>query len=41
MRTVTERLIFREATTAELWIFDSAGDVAFGIYEFHCSRDSD
>ena len=33
MRAITERLIFREAATAELWVFDGAGDVAISSDE--------
>jgi hypothetical protein len=35
MRPIAERLLLREATSAELWVFDGAGDIAIGIDEFH------
>lgn len=41
MRTIAERLLFREATSTELGIFDGAGDIAITINEIHCSRDAD
>lgn len=41
MRTITEWLLFREATTTELGIFDGASDVALGIDEIHCSGNTD
>jgi len=37
MRTVAERLIFREATPTELRVFDGAGDIAISIDEIHCA----
>lgn len=41
MRAIAERFLFREATTAELWVFDGAGDVAISIDEIHGSRNAD
>ena len=41
MRPIAERLIFREAATTELWVFDGAGDIAISIDEVHGSRDAD
>ena len=41
MRAIAERLIFREATATEFWVFYRAGDVAFSIDEVHCSGDAD
>ncbi len=41
MRTIAERLIFREATATELGVFDSVGDIAIGIDEFDCASDAD
>lgn len=41
MRPVAERLIFREAATTELRVFDGAGDIAISIDEVHCSCDAD
>ena len=41
MRPVAERLIFREAATTELWVFNGAGDIAFCIDKVHCSCDAD
>lgn len=41
MRTIAERLIFREATTTELGIFDSVCDIAIGIDELDCADDAD
>ena len=40
MRAITERLIFRESTSAELWVFYGAGGVAISIDELHNSRDA-
>ena len=41
MRSIAERLIFREAAPAELWILNDAGDVAVSIDEFDSSGDAD
>ena len=41
MRAIAERLILREATTAELRVLDGAGDVAISIDKAHHSRDAD
>jgi hypothetical protein len=41
MRTITERLIFREAATAELGIFNGACDIAICVNEVNCSGDAD
>lgn len=41
MRAIAERLIFREATTAELRVFDGAGDIAISVDEIHGPRDAD
>ena len=41
MRPIAERLIFREAATAELWVFDGAGDIAISIDEIHDSCNAD
>lgn len=41
MRPVAERLIFREAAPAKLWVLDSAGDIAISIDEIHGSCDAD
>ncbi len=41
MRPIAERLIFREAASTELRVFDGAGDIAISIDEVHCSRDAD
>ena len=41
MRAIAERLIFREATATELWVFDGAGDIAISIDEVHGSSDAD
>ncbi len=41
MRAITERLIFRESTSAELWVFYGAGGVAISIDKIHCSGDAD
>lgn len=40
MGPVAERLLFREATAAELWVFDSTGDIAISIDEINCSGDA-
>lgn len=40
MRSIAERLIFREATTTELGILDGANDVAISIDEVHGSSDA-
>ena len=40
MRPITERLIFREAAPAELWVLDGAGDIAISIDEVHGSSDA-
>ena len=40
MRTIAKRLLFREAAATELWIFNSAGDVAIGIDEVDSSSDA-
>ena len=40
MRTIAERLIFREATTTELGIIDSVCDIAIGIDELDCAGDT-
>ncbi len=40
MRTIAERLIFREAAATELGVFDGAGDIAISIYEFDCACDA-
>lgn len=41
MGAIAERLIFREAAPAELWVLHGAGDIAFGIDEVHSSGDAD
>ncbi len=41
MRAIAEWLLFREATTTELWILHRASDVAISVDEFDCSRDAD
>ena len=41
MRTIAERLLFREATTTELRVLNGAGDIAINIDELNCSRDAD
>ena len=41
MRTIAEWFIFREATTAELGIFNSVGNVAICIDEFDHASDAD
>ena len=41
MRTIAERLLFREAAAAELWVFNGAGDVAISIDEVHRAGDAD
>lgn len=41
MRTVAERLIFREAASAEFGIFDRTGDIAISIDELDCAGDAD
>lgn len=41
MRTIAERLIFREAAATELWIFNGAGDIALGVDELNRSRNTD
>lgn len=41
MRTIAERLIFREAAATELGILNRAGDIAIGINEFDCASDAD
>ena len=41
MRTIAEWLIFREAATAELRVFNGAGDVAISIDKVHRSGDTD
>ncbi len=41
MRTIAEGLLLREATTAEFWVLNGAGDIAISIDEVHCSRDAD
>ncbi len=41
MRAIAERLLFREATTAEFWVFDRAGDIAVSIDEIHGPRNAD
>ena len=41
MRTIAERLIFREAAATELGVFDGAGDIAISIDEFDCAGDAD
>lgn len=41
MRPIAERLLFREAATAELRVFDRTGDVAISIDEVHRSGDAD
>lgn len=41
MRAIAERLIFREPTTAELRVFNDAGDIAISVDEIHGSRDTD
>lgn len=41
MRTIAERLIFREAAATELGVFDSVGDIAIGIDEFDRAGDAD
>ena len=41
MRTIAEGLLLREATTAEFWVLNCAGDIAFSIDEIHGSRDAD
>ena len=40
MRTVAEWLICREATTAELWVLNGAGDISFGIDKVDRSSDA-
>ena len=41
MGPVAERLLFREATAAELRIFDSTGDLSISIDELHSASNSD
>ena len=41
MRAIAERLIFREATSTELWVLDGAGDIAICINEIHCASNTD
>ena len=41
MRAIAERLVFREAATTELWVLDSAGDIAISIDEIHDSCNAD
>lgn len=41
MRTIAERLIFREAAATELGVFDSVGDIAICIDELDCAGDAD
>lgn len=41
MRAVAERLIFREATAAELRVFNGAGDVAISVDEVHGAGNAD
>ncbi len=41
MRTIAERLIFREATTTEFRVLNFAGDIAIGIDEIDCAGDAD
>ena len=41
MRAVAEGLILREATAAEFWVFDGAGDIAISIDEIHGASDAD
>ena len=40
MRPVAEGLIFREATTAELWVLHCADDIAVSINEVHSAGNS-
>ena len=41
MRAIAEGLLFREAASTELWIFNGAGDIAISVDEFDCSGDAD
>ncbi len=41
MGPVAERLLFREATAAELRIFDSTGDLSISIDELQSASNSD
>lgn len=40
VRTIAERLLFREATAAELWVLDDASDIAISIDEFDYARNA-
>ena len=40
MRTIAEGLLFRAAATTELWVLNSASDVAIGIDKLNCSSDA-
>ena len=41
MRAIAERLIFGEAASTELWVLDSAGDIAISINEIHRASNAD
>lgn len=41
MRTIAERLIFREATAAEFRVLDCVREIAIGIDKFDCAGDAD
>ena len=41
MRTITERLLFREAAATEFWVLYGAGDIAISIDEVHGARNAD